>query len=340
MPRLVVPISSGPSCTSDCASRMRCPGITGWALPEMRRPATDRPRLSSSSSSSHSVAGSSTTPLPRMQSLPGSRMPEGSNRNLNVSVPTTTVCPAFEPPWYRATISNCSASRSTTLPLPSSPHWAPTITVPDTSGLPAGEVGEQGVLLPERELDGVGGAGAVLRDDQLRDALVRLRVLDVVLVAIDEHDDVGVLLDGVVDDHVVRDEVVKLVDGQVVDELGAGRFDRGDRVPVDVGRRERPQLGRSNDGRDAAGALAAHARPVEGRAGGRHIQPRLERAARHAGGVHGRDDVAAPDACRDDVAIGVRSDTAHARRDCRHRLLPSGPDRPDLRTVSEDVVAP
>ncbi len=99
MPRFVVPICSGPRRTSDCASRMRCHGMTRCALPEMRRPDVERPRLSSSSSSSHSVAGSITTPLPSTQSLPGSRMPDGSSRNLNVSSPTTTVWPAFDPPW-------------------------------------------------------------------------------------------------------------------------------------------------------------------------------------------------------------------------------------------------
>src|SRR5215208_5861628 len=42
----------------------------------------------------------------------------------------TIVCPALLPPWNRMTISAPSAMRSTTLPLPSSPHWAPTITMP------------------------------------------------------------------------------------------------------------------------------------------------------------------------------------------------------------------
>ena len=39
--------------------------------------------------------------------------------------------PALLPPWKRTTASACSASRSVTFPFPSSPHWAPTITIPD-----------------------------------------------------------------------------------------------------------------------------------------------------------------------------------------------------------------
>src|SRR5690606_26267137 len=40
----------------------------------------------------------------------------------------TSVWPALCPPWKRATMSACSQSQSTILPLPSSPHWAPTTT--------------------------------------------------------------------------------------------------------------------------------------------------------------------------------------------------------------------
>src|ERR1700704_2339716 len=38
----------------------------------------------------------------------------------------TRVWPALWPPWKRPTMSACSDSQSTILPLPSSPHWAPT----------------------------------------------------------------------------------------------------------------------------------------------------------------------------------------------------------------------
>ena len=42
--------------------------------------------------------------------------------------PMTSVWPALWPPWKRTTTSACSESQSTILPLPSSPHWAPTTT--------------------------------------------------------------------------------------------------------------------------------------------------------------------------------------------------------------------
>src|ERR1700732_3476142 len=38
----------------------------------------------------------------------------------------TSVWPALCPPWNRTTTSARSESQSTILPLPSSPHWAPT----------------------------------------------------------------------------------------------------------------------------------------------------------------------------------------------------------------------
>src|ERR1700712_924347 len=40
----------------------------------------------------------------------------------------TSVWPALWPPWKRTTPCAWSVSQSTTLPLPSSPHWVPTTT--------------------------------------------------------------------------------------------------------------------------------------------------------------------------------------------------------------------
>ena len=51
----------------------------------------------------------------------------------DLACPRTIVWPALLPPWKRITRSACSASRSTTFPFPSSPHWAPTITSPGMS---------------------------------------------------------------------------------------------------------------------------------------------------------------------------------------------------------------
>src|SRR5690606_1724544 len=56
-------------------------------------------------------------------------MPEGINDRMCFSPPITSVWPALWPPWKRATAEAFSVSRSTILPLPSSPHWVPmTIT--------------------------------------------------------------------------------------------------------------------------------------------------------------------------------------------------------------------
>src|SRR5579871_4966332 len=40
------------------------------------------------------------------------------------------VCPALLPPWKPTTASARSPIRSVIFPLPSSPHWAPTMTIP------------------------------------------------------------------------------------------------------------------------------------------------------------------------------------------------------------------
>src|SRR4051794_8491048 len=61
--------------------------------------------------------------------------------NFHVSPPCTMVCPALLPPWKRMTASARSARRSMTLPLPSSPHCAPTMTVPGIAVLSVGARG-------------------------------------------------------------------------------------------------------------------------------------------------------------------------------------------------------
>src|ERR1700733_16273889 len=63
--------------------------------------------------------------------------------------PVTTVWPALFPPCERMTMLTLSASRSMTLPLPSSPHWPPTRTV---TLIAAGSV-----------LDGAGTGGGLAR---------------------------------------------------------------------------------------------------------------------------------------------------------------------------------
>src|SRR5919106_5556972 len=116
-----------------------------WAFADTRRPPTSTPRRFKSSSSPISTPGSITTPFPTAQVLPGYRIPDGIRWNLNVSPSRTMVWPALFPPWKRITRSACSASRSTTFPFPSSPHWAPTITRP---GMAKSSVGPSPAYAP------------------------------------------------------------------------------------------------------------------------------------------------------------------------------------------------
>src|SRR3982074_2885931 len=103
-------------------------------------------------------------------------MPDGMRWNFHVSPAWMIVCPALLPPWKRTTTSACSARRSMTLPLPSSPHWAPTITVPGISvesvGRPnplrrALQAQEARVLALERKRHVAEAAVAVLGDDEV-----------------------------------------------------------------------------------------------------------------------------------------------------------------------------
>src|SRR3982750_2702038 len=116
-----------------------------WALADSFRPLTSIPRARRPSISAVRTLGSTTTPLPMMQVFPGYRIPLGIRWNFQVSPSRTIVWPALLPPWKRTTASACSASRSTTLPLPSSPHWAPTITMPGIGCECRGLLGPAGV---------------------------------------------------------------------------------------------------------------------------------------------------------------------------------------------------
>src|SRR6185436_1083527 len=104
------------------------------ALAEIRRLPTSTRRRRSPSISSRRTRGSRTTPLPITQVFSECRIPEGIRWNLNSSPSRTIVWPALLPPWKRTIASARSARRSVTLPLPSSPHWAPTITSPGMTG--------------------------------------------------------------------------------------------------------------------------------------------------------------------------------------------------------------
>src|SRR4051812_8766610 len=142
MPRPVVPIFFSPRAASRARSRRPCDGRISAALSASFRFAGEMssplPRIVSISASS--AHGSTTTPLPMIDSLPRTT-PEGSKLNLYSTFPTTSVCPALWPPWKRTTTSARSDSQSTILPLPSSPHCAPTtatlpmLSLPPRSGL-------------------------------------------------------------------------------------------------------------------------------------------------------------------------------------------------------------
>ena len=69
---------------------------------------------------------------------PGERMPDGRRCSAYFSSPMTTVWPALLPPLNLTTQSVRSPSRSVAFPLPSSPHWTPTITIPGMGHSPGG----------------------------------------------------------------------------------------------------------------------------------------------------------------------------------------------------------
>src|SRR6476620_10251797 len=55
-------------------------------------------------------------------------MPLGMRCSAVLTPLMTSVWPALWPPWKRTTPCAISVSPSTSLPLPSSPHWVPTTT--------------------------------------------------------------------------------------------------------------------------------------------------------------------------------------------------------------------
>src|SRR5690606_34946004 len=129
MPRPVVPMALPPAAFSRAWSRAMWYGmISGVAGEIFSRERTSTPLASSSSISLRSAAGLSTTPLPIRHSASGRRMPEGIRCSTVLRPPMTRVWPALWPPWKRTTAPISSVSRSTILPLPTSPHCAPSTT--------------------------------------------------------------------------------------------------------------------------------------------------------------------------------------------------------------------
>ena len=132
MPRPVVPILELPRKRSVTLSSVRLYGVMTWAEPLTTSRDVSTPRASSPSISSKSTPRSITTPLPMTGVQPGVRMPDGSRCSAYFSPSMTIVCPALLPPLNFTTASTRLPSRSVALPLPSSPHWAPTRTIAGT----------------------------------------------------------------------------------------------------------------------------------------------------------------------------------------------------------------
>src|SRR5690606_2431287 len=129
MPRPVVPMALPPAARSRAWSRAMWYGmISGVAGLTFSRERTSTPASSSSAISFISAAGESTTPLPIRHSASSRRMPDGIRWSTVFLPPITSVWPALCPPWKRTTPPMSCVSRSTILPLPSSPHWAPITT--------------------------------------------------------------------------------------------------------------------------------------------------------------------------------------------------------------------
>src|SRR4051794_23809275 len=127
MPRPVVPILRSPFASSRARSSWPWLGRMSAALAATLSVAgvTSTPLSRIFAISASSAHGSTTTPLPMIESLSGRTPPEGSSESRYSTLPITSVWPALWPPWKRTTTSARCDSQSTILPLPSSPHWAP-----------------------------------------------------------------------------------------------------------------------------------------------------------------------------------------------------------------------
>ena len=83
------------------------------------------PSPASSSISANSACGSTTTPLPMRQITPGAGCPTESDGGRTSGRRRRPCARRCGRPDSAPRIENCGVSRSTILPLPSSPHWAP-----------------------------------------------------------------------------------------------------------------------------------------------------------------------------------------------------------------------
>ena len=92
------------------------------------------------------------------------------------------------------------------------------------------QVAELGKFLAEIEADRAGGAVTMFGNHQISDVLA-VRVLIVIVLAIDEHDHVGILLNRVMHNEIVGNKIMIRRNGQVVNVIDAIRLNRRDLIP-------------------------------------------------------------------------------------------------------------
>src|ERR1700761_5468763 len=190
------------------------------AFAESFRLATETPARFSPSISLSSTRGSTTTPLPITQVFSEWRIPDGIRWKANVSPSRTIVWPALLPPWKRTIVVARSASRSVILPLPSSPHWAPTMTTPGTVWILTGAGGGCGALGREPVVFAVHrDHAAIAHLDQTRDRAPADLLDQLGFVEVGGHEDRSFGLVALVDERVelLQHPVGPFLGAEVVD---------------------------------------------------------------------------------------------------------------------------
>src|ERR1017187_8093771 len=93
---------------------------------------------------------------------------------------------------------------------------------------------ELGLRMQKDQLHRADGAVALFADDQFRQAAQVFAIALIDFLPENETDDIGVLLDSIVDHDIARQEVVRGWDGEVEGLLDAIRLDAGISVPIYV----------------------------------------------------------------------------------------------------------
>ena len=231
------------------------------ALADSLSPLTSMPRRRRPSSSPISTAGSTTTPLPITQVLPGCRIPDGIRWNLNVSPSRTIVWPALLPPWKRTTIGGALGEQVDDLalalvaPLGPDDHDARHQPSDYAERAPARAGLRQRSGGPRRRAAASRTSRPAARPCARRSAPRAAVDLE---VGGDEHRAVGRV--ALVDDRVelLEHPVGALLGAEVVD---VQQVDRGQAARRTRGRRARRRRRRRCGGSAPAGAAASRSRP-------------------------------------------------------------------------------